>query len=322
MNKFKKKDTLIDLFFLSIIFIILFNTELTKVSVLKSIDIFKLYVLPALLPFIIATNIIIHFGSFTTFSSFLRPITCRFFSLEANCSFCILSGFLFGFPMGIKTINDLSIKNTITNDDALLLTILCHNISPIFYISILKNWYFITYNTPIPLHILICFFALPYMSAIICFFVLRSIISHSNVFSRIVNYNLSISISKKPHQSSKPISIIDNTLLTCGYIFIYIVIFNVIFSLISKKIQNPDVNSLIYGFFDISATLVNGKIYSNIFSICILMCQCTFGGISALFQGMQMLSNQSLSKYLLFISKIIQALISIPLTFILTLCLL
>ncbi|MGN1266864.1 MAG: nucleoside recognition domain-containing protein [Dorea sp.] len=92
-------------------------------------------VLPTLLPFLIATNLLIHTAALDWISALTSPLLSRIFHVSRHGSFVILAGFLCGYPMGSKMTADLLRRNRISLSEAAYLLSFCNNTSPMFIIS-------------------------------------------------------------------------------------------------------------------------------------------------------------------------------------------
>ncbi len=63
--------------------------------------------LPMLLPFFILSRLLIALDGVSGITRFLAPLARNFFGLSPNGSFCLLTGFLCGYPVGAKISADL-----------------------------------------------------------------------------------------------------------------------------------------------------------------------------------------------------------------------
>ena len=129
------KQKLIDIFTTSSLILMLAQNHITKEYSRMGMDIWINNVLPSLFPYILIINIIMYLDAFNTLNNILYPIIGRVFSVSKNACFCIICGFLCGYPIGIKTINDMLEKKLICKEEANYLSVFCNNISPAFYIN-------------------------------------------------------------------------------------------------------------------------------------------------------------------------------------------
>lgn len=91
--------------------------------------------IPALLPFMILSNLLIGLRLTDSFVVFLKPILGRLFSLNGHGVYAVFVGFLCGFPMGAKVTADLYRKRLISKKDAQNLLCFSNNIGPIYFTS-------------------------------------------------------------------------------------------------------------------------------------------------------------------------------------------
>lgn len=92
-------------------------------------------VLPTLLPFAILSNVLIYSNYLQYITKYLAPFLRWLLPVSENGAFVLLSGFLFGFPMGSKNCAELLKCNKIQKEEADILFIITNNISPVFISS-------------------------------------------------------------------------------------------------------------------------------------------------------------------------------------------
>ena len=71
------------------------------------------------------------------FTSFIYPFLGPLFKISKNGVYCLLLGFLCGFPMGARVIADLYERNKLPKREAEYLLAFCNNIGPVYYITFL-----------------------------------------------------------------------------------------------------------------------------------------------------------------------------------------
>lgn len=91
--------------------------------------------IPALLPFMILSGIMIRLDLTAQFTCFLHPVLHRIFGTSKNGSYTILMGFLCGFPMGARIVGELYSSSRISRQEAAYLLSFCNNIGPIYFLS-------------------------------------------------------------------------------------------------------------------------------------------------------------------------------------------
>lgn len=92
-------------------------------------------VLPTLLPFIIASNLLMKTRSIDLVVRISGPLLGRLFCISDYGSFAVVAGFLCGYPMGSKVTCDLLCEGHISCSEAQYLLSFCNNASPMFIIS-------------------------------------------------------------------------------------------------------------------------------------------------------------------------------------------
>lgn len=89
-------------------------------------------ILPSLLPFAILSNVIISSNILPLVIGKISPFIQRFFPVSDAGIFVLLSGFLFGFPMGSKNCAQLLLEDKMDKREAEILFIITNNMSPVF----------------------------------------------------------------------------------------------------------------------------------------------------------------------------------------------
>lgn len=90
--------------------------------------------IPALLPFMILTNLIMNLNLETKILKPLYPILGTIYQVRKELVFAICLGFLCGFPMGSKILSELYKSGKISHTEAEYLLAFTNNIGPAYYI--------------------------------------------------------------------------------------------------------------------------------------------------------------------------------------------
>ena len=91
--------------------------------------------IPSLLPFMILSGIVIRLGLTETIASLLYPVIRPVFRVRKNVCYCMMLGFLCGFPMGARVVSDLYSRGQLTKEESSYLLAFCNNIGPVYYCS-------------------------------------------------------------------------------------------------------------------------------------------------------------------------------------------
>ncbi len=123
------------LLFPIIIICILTNSRLALYYANTGLQLWFYKMLPALLPFMILSGIMIRMHLTNSFTTLLYPVLHPLFRASGNVCYAILMGFLCGFPMGAKTVADLLEADFITEKEGEYLLAFCNNIGPVYFCS-------------------------------------------------------------------------------------------------------------------------------------------------------------------------------------------
>lgn len=89
-------------------------------------------VLPSLLPFAILSNIIIASDILSSLVGKIMPVIQKIMPVSISGAFVLLSGLLFGFPMGSKNCAAFLMDGKMDKQEAEILFIITNNMSPVF----------------------------------------------------------------------------------------------------------------------------------------------------------------------------------------------
>lgn len=89
---------------------------------------------PTLLPFMVLSNFIVYTGCARPLGALLKPIT-QLLKLPLSAGYCIITGFLCGYPMGAYVCGNLNEIGELDDETAAFLAPICNNVSPMFIIS-------------------------------------------------------------------------------------------------------------------------------------------------------------------------------------------
>ena len=126
-----KKRLSIFIIMLFILFILIYQSDCVAAAA-NGLILWYENILPALLPFTIFSNILIQSGYLDDMIRAASPLLSRMFFQHPQAAYPIISGFLFGFPIGSKTTADLMREGKLTIQEANILCAMCNNISPVF----------------------------------------------------------------------------------------------------------------------------------------------------------------------------------------------
>lgn len=126
---------LIAAFFLILIVCILSHSSLSLTYASLGLDLWFRKMVPALLPFMILSGIMIRLKLTEKMAGALYPVIGPVYRVRKNVVYCMALGFLCGFPMGARVTADLYERNMLTRREAEYLLAFCNNIGPVYFCS-------------------------------------------------------------------------------------------------------------------------------------------------------------------------------------------
>ena len=132
LQKFIKKTGL-TLFFGLMTWAILSYPKLSLSYALTGLNVWFQQMIPTLFPFMVLSGMMIRLRLSERFAGFFRPLLYPLFHVNNRCLYCIVMGFLCGFPMGAKITGDMYRMGQITRQEASFLLAFCNNIGPVFF---------------------------------------------------------------------------------------------------------------------------------------------------------------------------------------------
>lgn len=91
--------------------------------------------IPSLLPFMILSGIMIRMKLTDKVSMMIYPLVNPLYKVQKTVCYAMLMGFLCGFPMGARVVDDLYMRRMITKREAEYLLAFCNNIGPVYFCS-------------------------------------------------------------------------------------------------------------------------------------------------------------------------------------------
>lgn len=114
---------------------ILTHSELSLSYAAMGLQLWFEKMIPALLPFMILSGIVIRLKLTETIASFIYPLIRPIYRIRKNVCYCMMLGFLCGFPMGARVVSDLYSREQLTKEEGEYLLAFCNNIGPVYYCS-------------------------------------------------------------------------------------------------------------------------------------------------------------------------------------------
>ncbi|MGN1145963.1 MAG: nucleoside recognition domain-containing protein, partial [Acetatifactor sp.] len=106
------------LFFLLLTICILTHSQISLYYAFTGLELWYTKMIPALLPFMIISGIMVRLHLTESFSTVLYPVVRPLFQVSKNVCYAMIMGFLCGFPMGAKPVYDLYSRQMINKREA------------------------------------------------------------------------------------------------------------------------------------------------------------------------------------------------------------
>lgn len=287
------KTRLLRILMIVIFFVLLLTPDVSIPAAKEGLVLWANVVVPSLLPSMILAAFLVQIRATSTISRLVHPILSPFYGLSREGSFCLVSGVLCGYPMGVKIANDLLNENRISAYEAKRLLAICAYPSPMFLIGYVVN------NRLASPEMLPVYLIATYLPSIPISLLARRIYPGQK--------------QEKPKTSRSPVSIrfqvLEECVISSCEIMIKIGAFMMLFSILIGWISHirmlPRMYRLFCSLFLEMTTGVNAAVQSDL-PLNIRTAAClfatSFGGICTLAQTGIVLKNPQLSKisYLLF----------------------
>lgn len=279
--------------FLVLIFILMLtNSQMVFEGAQNGLILWAQTVVPALLPYMICSGIMIKYDLCNMFSLLFRPFTLLL-RIRKECAFCIFSGLFFGYPMCAVNASSMYQKGIISKDEMELLCCSFNNLSPAFVATYV---YFVILNKTVKLWKIMPIY---YIIILLSTFAIRVVF-----FRNLKNVNILESSEKSADVKNSDVlvqSIINICKIGC-----YIIIF----CIITKCLTYFDIYwvrifcsylEITTGLLELSANVTGSSLFV------IAMTAICFGGISGIFQTFSSVSGRKLSIKKYIYSKLITA---------------
>ena len=114
---------------------ILTNSALSLRYASLGLELWFSKMIPALLPFRILSGILVRLELTEKLASALYPVLRPLYRIRRNVCYCMMLGFLCGFPMGARVTAELYERDRLTEAEAEYLLAFCNNIGPVYFCS-------------------------------------------------------------------------------------------------------------------------------------------------------------------------------------------
>ena len=303
-----KKILPILLFFIICIFLLSNSLEIIN-SIRSSYIICINNLFPSIFTFLLISNIVMEYNFIDKFNILFKPLMNKLFKVNEHCSFIFIMSMISGSPSSAKYIKYIYEKKLINDYDVIKCLNFCQFVNPIFIIGTIGE--LLLKNRKLSFIILISH----YLSNIIMGIINRNkfpFIKIKTKENNNINYNFMSILSKSIKDTINTLLLILGVITTC--LIITTLIFNNI------NVDNVLID-FIKGLFEITQGInfinqrnINQNIKTILYSFLV-----SFGGISIHLQTLSILENKKI-RYIPYLkSRLISAILSSVLTFIMLL---
>lgn len=286
-------------------------------------------VLPALLPFMILSGLLIRLRVTKAVSIFLYPILKHLFPISKEGCYPIFIGFLSGIPVGAKTTADMLEQKMLSKKEAQFLCALCNNASPMFIMSYIAGSKL--KRPDLGILLLIILFASSTISTLTIYYIKEILLKKKNLNKASNNqsllhtfqlgneaYDTNNALKNNPQDSpgmKKPkhnfeFQMLDDAILS-GFEVVtkvggYIILFSVLASLLLHLNLLPTfVAAFISAILEITTGIdqLTRISFSEPIKIILITTITAFGGLSGFAQTKSVINTSGLSLFQYFITK-------------------
>ncbi|CEN26372.1 sporulation integral membrane protein YlbJ [Paraclostridium sordellii] len=187
--------------------------------------------IPSLLPFIIAANLIVKLKFIDIIGLIINPITRKLFNVSGKSSLVFAISTVSGYPVGAKLASELRQNNEISKFEAQRLVSFCSTSGPLFIVGAVSVGMF--NNPPLGYLILICH----YLSALTVGFLFKNY-GRETIICDKTNFNFEVNkiISKRRNENKgffvlfgdAVFSGVNTILMVGGFVIVFSVVFKIL----------------------------------------------------------------------------------------------
>ncbi|QYE97499.1 sporulation integral membrane protein YlbJ [Paraclostridium sordellii] len=187
--------------------------------------------IPSLLPFIIAANLIVKLKFIDIIGLIINPITRKLFNVSGKSSLVFAISTVSGYPVGAKLASELRQNNEISKFEAQRLVSFCSTSGPLFIVGAVSVGMF--NNPPLGYLILICH----YLSALTIGFLFKNY-GRETIICDKTNFNFEVNkiISKRKNENKgffvlfgdAVFSGVNTILMVGGFVIVFSVVFKIL----------------------------------------------------------------------------------------------
>ncbi|MDD2972964.1 MAG: hypothetical protein PHE02_12640 [Lachnospiraceae bacterium] len=291
-------------FFLILLYFLLFHAKSCVQFASQGLLVWFQTMIPTLLPFMIVTSMMILLQVHRSFIRILEPFLYRIYHINGDSIYCVVFGFLCGFPMGARIVAQLYDQKYISKTEGQYLLSFCNNIGPIYFINIvfqgIRGGYHIAF--------LLGMYAIPILYGILMRYTLyrhMPITAHRDVteIPRKSKLTLFLALDESIHSAFHSITTLG------GYMIFFNLCTYIPICILGKMQQTNALPYLMNCVLEISSGVQN-VLHSNIpwsMKEQIILVTVMFGGVSCIAQTISCIRTLNCSIFPYCVHKLIQS---------------
>ncbi len=126
---------MITLFFLVLILFILTQSDISLYYAFHGLTLWYGKMVPSLLPFMIVMDLCVRQNITGKLAAIFKPVLYPLFRCRSEVLYCIIVGFLCGFPMGARVTTKMYLSGQLSKTESDYLLSFCNNIGPVYCLS-------------------------------------------------------------------------------------------------------------------------------------------------------------------------------------------
>ncbi|MDO4812104.1 MAG: sporulation protein [Eubacteriales bacterium] len=264
-------------------------------------------IIPSLFPFFALSSLFISCGAANDFSYALRGVMRPLFGLSGAGASALTLGLLGGYPVGARTVAELFASGTLPRKEAEHLLGFCNNAGPGFILGMCAGAVFHSPRTGLYLYLV------HVVSAILTGIILCRDLPHRAQTRRAEKASssdaFSVSIIPAAVQSS-----LSGILNVCAFVVLFMVLLRLLLLLLPSSASCHPFYPLLLGFVELSNGVAALSCSRLGFTLCAVLL--AWGGLSVHAQTLSVLDTSTLSTRWYWRGKIMQAVLSVPLAWV------
>ncbi len=151
------------LFFSAMICAMLFRSRMAASLALEGLSLWFSKMIPALFPFMVLSGLLMRLELSDSFAALFAPLLRPILRLSDSCLYCVIIGFLCGFPMGARVCAQSYRAGKLSRKEAALLLAFCNNIGPVYFVGYVLRLFPLAH----PLRAILIMYGLPFFYGVL-----------------------------------------------------------------------------------------------------------------------------------------------------------